>query len=78
MSTAQKVAEAFVEADVPEVEVYEEVEVRPTTKRARVKGTWQMYWGDQIFDFVDGNYFMVPADLYDYLRKRSCIYDTLA
>lgn len=52
--------------------------VQPTTKRARVKGTWTMYFGAQRFDFVDGMSYDLPQDLHTYLRTRGNIYDTLA
>lgn len=52
--------------------------VQPTTKRARVKGTWTMYFGAKRYDFVDGISYDLPPDLYTYLRTRGNIYDTLA
>jgi hypothetical protein len=76
--SAKTAQEAFVEADVPEVEEFDEVVLTPAYKSARVKGTWLMFWGDQQYDFVDKQRFSVPADLYEYLRKRDCIYDTIA
>lgn len=45
--------------------------------QARVKGTWNMYWGGSVYNFVDGKRFNIPTDLYDYLRKNGNIYDTL-
>lgn len=68
-------------AAVPQVEVVvdaEPVVVAPTTKRARVKGTWTQYYGNQVFDFVDGQYYELPIDLFSYLRSRGNIYDTMA
>ena len=46
-------------------------------KRARVKGTWTMYWGSQAFNFEDGKTFNIPADLYEHLKSHGNIYDTL-
>lgn len=73
----------FVE--VEETEVVEETpEVKevvapgaPAIKKARIKGTWRMYWGSQSFDFEDGNTYSIPADLFDHLQGHGNIYDTL-
>jgi hypothetical protein len=46
-------------------------------RRARIKGSWRMYWGQQIYNFEDGKHFNIPADLFDYLKKNGNIYDTL-
>lgn len=65
----------------PVVEVLQQVEpviVAPTTQRARVKGTWTMYYGGSTYDFVDGQYTDIPTDLFEYLRQRGNIYDTMA
>lgn len=85
-----KVAEFLVEEDdgslavtnepeqQPKVVVSEEpTVVTPTTKSARVKGTWTMVWGLQKFDFVDGRRYEIPMDLFEYLKSRGNIYDTL-
>jgi hypothetical protein len=45
--------------------------------QARIKGTWQMYWGQEVYNFVDGKRFNIPKGLHDYLRKSGNIYDTL-
>jgi hypothetical protein len=45
---------------------------------ARVKGTWVMYWGKQVFDFKDGARYRLPRDLFQYLKKNGNIYDTMA
>lgn len=63
---------------VVEVQQVEPVIVAPTTHRARVKGTWTMYYGGSTYDFVDGQYTEIPADLFEYLRSRGNIYDTMA
>lgn len=47
------------------------------TKRARIKGTWTMYWGTKVFNFEDGKTFNIPADLYEHLKAHGNIYDTL-
>ena len=52
--------------------------MEPATKRARVKGTWRMYFAGQPYDFADGEYYELPSDLYDYLRGSGNIYDTLS
>lgn len=46
-------------------------------KRARIHGTWTMFWGNQKFEFVDGSTYHIPADLYEYLKKNGNIYSTL-
>lgn len=74
MSTAQKAAEAFTEEDdVPDTFVV----ATKTERSARIKGTWQMFWGDKIYNFTDKGRFTIPADLYEYLKNRDCIYDTI-
>lgn len=45
--------------------------------QARIKGTWKMYWGQEVYNFVDGKRFNIPKGLHDYLRKSGNIYDTL-
>jgi hypothetical protein len=52
--------------------------VAPLTRRARVKGTWTMYFGGEQFDFVDGQFYELRPDLFEYLRGSGNIYDTLA
>lgn len=49
---------------------------RRATKRCRVKGTWQMVWGQYQFDFVDDHVYDLPLDLYNYLKAHGNIYDT--
>lgn len=46
-------------------------------KRARIKGTWTMYWGAKMFNFETGKTYNIPADLYEHLKKYGNIYDTL-
>lgn len=46
-------------------------------KRARVKGTWNMYWGHMIYNFEDGKTYNIPVGLYDHLKHYGNIYDTL-
>lgn len=45
--------------------------------QARIKGTWTMYWGGSVYNFVDGKRFNITKDLFNYLRKNGNIYDTL-
>ena len=74
-----KKAPAKKKAPAQSAEVVEEtVVVEPDTKRARVKGTWRMYFAGQPYDFADGEYYELPSDLYDYLRGSGNIYDTLS
>lgn len=78
---ARKPVEAFT-ADDDLVEQEEEVQNfvapgGPSTKKGRVKGTWTMYWGTDVYNFEDGKVYNLPADLYQYLKINSNIYDTL-
>ena len=50
----------------------------PNFVKARVKGTWIMFWGQDKFDFVDGKSYKLPKDLFNYLRNNGNIYDTMA
>jgi hypothetical protein len=52
-------------------------EVNDDLVSGRVKGTWTMYWGTQVYNFEDGKRYRLPRDLYAYLRKNGNIYDTL-
>lgn len=63
--------------DSENVEVSDEVVVNDDLVSARIKGTWTMQWGRSKWDFVDGKRYRIPRDLYQYLKQRSCIYDTL-
>lgn len=49
----------------------------PETKKARIKGTWRMYWGTDAYDFEDGNTYTIPTGLYNHLKSYGNIYDTL-
>ena len=64
------------EEETPAVEVQPLV-VNSDTIQARVKGTWTMFWGQQVFNFEDGSRYTIPRDLYNYLRNSGNIYDTL-
>lgn len=80
---ATKIAEVLIEEEQDAVEeavpatAPEPTIVAPTTKNAKVKGTWRMYYGAQSWDFVDGRRYDLPLDLYEYLRANGNIYDTL-
>lgn len=87
MATSKK-NPAFAELDdtADVVEVIEETPVVSAPKSApaqdnlvtaRVKGTWKMFWGREIYDFEDGKRYRIPRDLYDYLVRHSNIYDTV-
>jgi len=64
------------EEETSAVEV-QPLEVNSDTIQARVKGTWTMFWGQQVFNFEDGNRYTIPRDLYNYLKNSGNIYDTL-
>lgn len=75
---ATKIAEVLIEEEEQaEAAPAQPVIVSPTTKNAKVKGTWRMYYGTQSWDFVDGRRYDLPLDLYEYLRANGNIYDTL-
>ncbi len=61
----------------PEVVEEEPVIVTPTTKKARVKGTWTQYYGGRLFNFVDGQSYELPLEVFEYLKDNGNIYDTL-
>jgi hypothetical protein len=72
----------FAEVEADDTVVYtapdmEETIVEDTLVSARVKGTWVMTWGTERFDFEDGKRYRIPKDLFNYLKARSCIYDTM-
>ena len=82
MATAKhttKIAEVLIEDDEVEAPAPtpQATIVSPTTKNAKIKGTWTMYYGTGKWDFVDGHRYDLPLDLYEYLRKNGNIYDTL-
>lgn len=74
VEAAEAVEEVVVEA-TPEKEVV--APGAPATKKGRVKGTWKMYWGSDVFDFEDGKTYTLPAGLYAHLADNGNIYDTL-
>lgn len=77
MPTKKNIIE-FAEDDTDdEVVLEEETVVTHDLKSARVKGTWTMFWGSNRYDFEDGKRYRIPVDLFQYLKTRSCIYDTL-
>jgi hypothetical protein len=57
--------------------VEEQIVVNDEFKNARVKGTWTMYWGRDIYEFEDGKRYRLPAELFIYLKDNGNIYDTL-
>ena len=80
----RKTMEAFIESQEDEDVVVEDsaptafvAPGAPATKKGRVKGTWTMYWGQSAYNFEDGKSYVLPADLYIYLRENDAIYDTL-
>jgi hypothetical protein len=67
-------------AEIENAEEYsspDEVIIKDDLVSARIKGTWVMTWGESKFDFEDGKRYRIPRDLFQYLKARSCIYDTL-
>lgn len=76
-----QIAEVLIEEEAPEAPAPapapEPTIVAPTTKNAKIKGTWTMFWGTQRWDFIDGHRYDLPLDLFSYLRKSGNIYDTL-
>ena len=78
MSTI-KPAEFVEENDQVSLDFHEQdaIIVGKATKRARVKGTWNMVYGAWNFDFVDGQFYELPFELFTYLKQRGCIYDTM-
>lgn len=65
------------EEQVPVAIPHNPVTVAPTTKSARVKGTWTQYYGRMRFDFVDKQRYDLPLEVYNYLKEHDCIYDTI-
>jgi hypothetical protein len=53
------------------------IEIKDDLVSARIKGTWQMTWGTEKFDFEDGKRFRIPRELFQYLKKSGNVYDTL-
>ncbi len=73
----KKTLTQFAEVEDDTVVEEEETIVTSELKSARVKGTWNMYWGTQMFPFEDGKRYRLPVDLYEYLKSSGNIYDTL-
>jgi hypothetical protein len=65
------------EATDDQIEVFDEVVVNDDLVSARVKGTWSMNWGPSKYNFEDGKRYRIPRELFQYLKSRACIYDTL-
>jgi len=79
MSTAVKPAEFVAEDEQVQLDFHEQdaIVVGKATKRARVKGTWHMVYGEWVYDFVDAQFYELPFELFMYLKQRGCIYDTM-
>ena len=71
----EEVAEEVVVDATPAKEVV--APGAPATKKARIKGTWRMHWGTEVFDFEEGKTYSIPADLYNHLANHGNIYDTV-
>ncbi len=75
---ARKTKQFAEEVETNEVEIATPVPAEGSgLVQARIKGTWKMYYGKEVYNFVDGKRFNISKDLYDYLRKSGNIYDTL-
>lgn len=81
MATKKITTTQFAEAEEDQDEVVQDTEgivVNDDLVSARVKGTWTMYWGRDIFAFEDGKRYRLPRDLFNYLKTHGNIYDTMA
>lgn len=68
------------EQDIVEDDAHETAVIAPggpNTKKARVRGTWKMFWGREVYDFVDGRTYNLPVELYEHLKAHGNIYDHL-
>ena len=70
-------AEPVEVEEVTQVVEEQPVIVNSDNINARIKGTWTMFWGKQVFNFQDGNRYSIPRDRYAYLKKNGNIYDTI-
>ena len=43
----------------------------------RIRGSWEMIWGQDTYDFEDGRRYKIPRDLFNYLKVHRNIYDTM-
>lgn len=78
LTTVEEAAEEI--SNLPAAEEVVSITVvtpQPSTKSVRVKGTWTMFWGSSMWDFVDGNRYDLPWDLFEYLKSHGNIYDTM-
>lgn len=76
---AKKAVTQFAEAEEDDVVLdVDGVVVNDDNVSCRVKGTWTMYWGRQVFNFEDGKRYRLPRDLFNYLKSHGNIYDTMA
>ena len=77
MST-KKTTNIFAESvEDDDIIVAQPVTTEAGMKKARIKGTWLMHWGGTNYNFEDRKNFLIPADLYEYLKAHGNIYDTL-
>lgn len=51
--------------------------LQPAMKNAKIKGTWTFFYGSDKYDFVDGQRYDIPLDVFEYLKRAGNIYDTL-
>ena len=58
-------------APAPQVEVQDEPEVviERTHRDARVNSTWSLYYGGRRYDFVAGQVYNLPLEVFNYLRN---------
>lgn len=51
--------------------------VRSVNRSVRIKGTWTLYFGGGVYNFVDGQRYDLPPDVFAYLKESGNIYDTM-
>jgi hypothetical protein len=76
LALVDETEEAAPAAQAP-VATVEVVVPQPSTKSVRIKGTWTMTWGSSVWDFVDGQRYDIPWDLFEYLKSHGNVYDTM-
>jgi hypothetical protein len=63
---------SFVPQNAPAPQV-----LQPATRNAKVKGTWLFHYGSDKYDFVDGQRYDLPLEVFEYLKRSGNIYDTM-
>jgi hypothetical protein len=70
--TTTSAAVSYTPAAAPAPQV-----LQPSTKNAKIKGTWTFFYGGEKYDFVDGYRYDLPLEVFEYLKRAGNIYDTL-